>query len=46
MGTFSRVVIVAVILLLAWFVISRVRALRVERRAGHEAGGTGENDPV
>jgi membrane protein DedA with SNARE-associated domain len=45
-GTFSRVVIVVVILLLAWFVISRVRALRVERRAGHESGGTGENDPA
>ncbi|MCK6211247.1 DedA family protein [Georgenia sp. EYE_87] len=44
-GTFSRIVIVVVILLLAWFVISRVRAMRVERRTGHGATEpAGESD--
>nr|WP_319593299.1 DedA family protein [Georgenia subflava] len=37
-GIFSRVVIVAVILLLAWFVVARVRALRIEHR--EHASGT------
>jgi membrane protein DedA with SNARE-associated domain len=37
-GTFSRIVIVAVLAALAWFVVSRVRTMRIERRAGREAG--------
>jgi membrane protein DedA with SNARE-associated domain len=38
-GTFSRVVIVVVLLALAWFVVSRVRAMRIERRAGSASPG-------
>lgn len=45
-GVFSKIVIVAVILFLAWFVVSRVRAMRVEHRAGHGAGPTEKNDPA
>ena len=37
-GTFSRIVIVVVLAALAWFVVSRVRAMRIERRTGREAG--------
>lgn len=45
-GTFSRVVIVAVLAALAWFVVSRVRAMRIERRAGRETGRERGDDAV
>ncbi len=32
-GTFSRIVIGAVVLAVAWFVVARVRAMRIQRRA-------------
>ncbi|GAA4427271.1 hypothetical protein GCM10023169_27040 [Georgenia halophila] len=35
-GTFSKTVLVAVVLGLAWFVIARVRTIRVERRTRRE----------
>ncbi|MFD1506118.1 DedA family protein [Georgenia yuyongxinii] len=35
-GVFSRVVIVAVILALAWFVIARVRSMRVHKHSGDD----------
>jgi membrane protein DedA with SNARE-associated domain len=45
-GVFSKIVIVAVILLLAWFVVSRVRAMRVEHRSEQGAGPADKNDAV
>jgi membrane protein DedA with SNARE-associated domain len=36
-GIFSRVVIVVVILALAWFVVARVRSMRVHKHPGDEA---------
>nr|WP_230977320.1 DedA family protein [Georgenia yuyongxinii] len=36
-GVFSRVVIVAVLLALAWFVVARVRSMRVHKHSGDDA---------
>ena len=41
-GIFSKIVIVAVILFLAWFVVSRVRAMRIEHRTGHGTAPAGK----
>ncbi|MFC7403603.1 DedA family protein [Georgenia alba] len=39
-GTFSKLVILAVVLALAWFVVARVRTIRTERRAGQDGSGS------